>query len=206
MDSDSTHCISKEFTIEVLKLPKVTFKRTPPDTTIYLSNPFVTVSFSDTVAQEITHWDWDFGDKTPKVPNLNPVTHAYSQTGLYYIQLHFWDTNDCDSTVTDQIKVQTAQIFIPNAFIPGTGDLNGHLQVRLGTKDNNSEVDLSMVYLSNEMIILNRWGNRVYEKANYMSGDWDGGNLSAGVYYYIFKCHGEYGDDIFKGAVVLKRP
>ncbi|MCK4360605.1 MAG: gliding motility-associated C-terminal domain-containing protein, partial [Bacteroidales bacterium] len=47
-----------------------------------------------------------------------------------------------------------------------------------------------------------RWGKKVYEINNYKN-DWDGGNLSDGVYFYILKCHGEFGDDIFKSSLTI---
>ena len=34
------------------------------------------------------------------------------------------------------------------------------------------------------MIIYNRWGRKVYSSDNYLN-DWDGGNLSEGVYYFV---------------------
>ena len=39
-----------------------------------------------------------------------------------------------------------------------------------------------------ELIIFNRWGDRVFEASPY-NNDWDGDNLPHGVYYYVLKVH-----------------
>jgi hypothetical protein len=210
-DSDTTHCVSREFTIETLKLHKITFHMNPPDT-VYLSNPAVTVTIQDTAVQHLDNWNWDFDDKTAKVPNVNPCEHSYSKTGVFNIKLNFTDNVGgqlCDSTIVDTITVKTIRLFIPNVITPGTGDDNGSLNIRqldpTGSKPYGSNLDLSEIYLSNQMFIFNRQGKKVFEKTNYKSGEWDGGNLSAGVYYYILKCHGENGDEVYKGAVTIIR-
>jgi hypothetical protein len=106
--------------------------------------------------------------------------------------------------------VKTIRLFIPNAITPGSGDDNGALNIRemdkTGTKPYGTNLDLSEIFLSNTMYIFNRQGKKVFEKTNYQSGDWDGDNLAAGVYYYLLKCHGENGDEVYRGAVTIIRP
>ena len=209
-DSDTSHCVTRQFKIEVLKLHKITFHFPPPDT-IYLSNPGVTVTIPDSAVKHLDNWNWDFGDKTSKVPNVNPCEHNYSEIGEKFIRLNFTDNIDgqlCDSTVVDTIYVKTIKLFIPNAITPGTGDDNKSLNIRKSTPDgkpSGDNLDLSEIFLSNQMYIFDRWGKKVFEKVNYMSGDWDGGNLSSGVYYYILKCHGANGDEVYRGAVTIIR-
>jgi len=41
-------------------------------------------------------------------------------------------------------------------------------------------------YPNSQLVILNRWGKKVFETNNYQN-DWDGGNLSDGVYFFIIK-------------------
>jgi hypothetical protein len=210
-DSDTTHCVSREFTIETLKLHKITFHMNPPDT-VFLPNPELTVTIPDTAVKHLDNWNWDFNDKTPKVPNVNPCQHYYAILGQFLVNLNFTDNIGgqlCDSTIIDTIVVKPIRLFIPNAITPGSGDDNGSLNIRqldpTGKKPYGSNLDLSEVYLSNQMVIFNRQGKKVFEKTNYKSGDWDGGNLSTGVYYYILKCHGEFGDEVYRGAVTIIR-
>jgi len=211
-DSDTTHCVSREFTIKTLVLHKITFNRSPTTDTIYLTNPVITVEIPDSAVKHLDNWNWDFGDKTPKVSNVNPCEHIYATHGVFTISLNFTDNIGgqlCDSTLDTNITVKTIRLFVPNVITPGTGDSNGTLNVTqldpTTNKSTGSNLDLSQVYLSNQMFIYNRQGQRVYEKTNYTSGDWDGGSLSAGVYFYILKCHGEYGDDVYRGAVTIIR-
>lgn len=210
-DSNNSHCVTREFKIDVLKLHKITFHFPPPDT-IYLTNPGVTVTIPDSAVKHLDNWNWDFGDKTSKLPNVNPGQHDYSAIGQFFIKLNFTDNvagQLCDSTVIDTIYVKTIRLFVPNAITPGTGDDNSRLNIRqlnpVDNKPSGSNLDLSEVFLSNQMFIFDRWGKKVYEKSNYQSGDWDGGNLSAGVYYYILKCHGQNGDEVYRGAVTIIR-
>jgi PKD repeat protein len=211
-DSDTSHCVTREFTIETLKLHKITFHMNPPDT-VYLSNPLVTVTIPDTAVEHLDSWNWDFDDKTPVVSKVNPCQHNYASAYVYYVKLNFTDIVGgqlCDSTIVDTITVKTIRLFIPNAITPGSGDDNGALNIRemdkTGTKPYGTNLDLSEIFLSNTMYIFNRQGKKVFEKTNYQSGDWDGDNLASGVYYYLLKCHGENGDEVYRGAVTIIRP
>jgi hypothetical protein len=107
------------------------------------------------------------------------------------------------------MTVKTIHLFVPNVITPGTGDDNGSLNIReinpSDGKPRGSNLDLSEIFLSNQLIIFNRQGMKVYDKTNYASGEWNGGNLSAGVYYYILRCHGENGDDVYRGAITIIR-
>ena len=69
----------------------------------------------------------------------------------------------------------------------------------------NATADWREAYISNEFIVLDRWGKKVYQQTNYRSGEWDGANLSDGTYFYILKCQGQFGDDVFKGAITILR-
>jgi hypothetical protein len=211
-DSDTSHCVTRDFTIETLRLHKITFHMNPPDT-VYLSNPLVTVTIPDTAVEHLDSWNWDFDDKTPKVPGANPCQHNYASAYVYFVKLNFTDNVGgqlCDSTIVDTMTVKTIRLFIPNAITPGSGDDNGALNIRemdkTGTKPYGSNLDLSEIFLSNTMYIFNRQGKKVFEKTNYQSGDWDGDNLASGVYYYLLKCHGENGDEVYRGAVTIIRP
>jgi gliding motility-associated-like protein len=60
-------------------------------------------------------------------------------------------------------------------------------------------------YPDNDLVIINRWGNEVYRRKSYRN-QWDGGQLSAGTYYYVLKmkvCDGSY--KTYKGYVMIMR-
>jgi gliding motility-associated-like protein len=63
---------------------------------------------------------------------------------------------------------------IPNVFTPN-GD---------GINDTFSFANIELFH-ENELQVFDRYGKEVFARTNY-SGDWSGGNLSAGVYYYSF--------------------
>jgi hypothetical protein len=70
---------------------------------------------------------------------------------------------------------------------------------------NYQDITLSDVYLSNELVIYDRWGRKVYDQSNYVNGMWDGGKLGDGTYFYVFTGHGQYGDEIHHGSITIFR-
>ncbi len=76
-----------------------------------------------------------------------------------------------------------------------------HLKVLIEMK---TPIDLSKYYLSNTLVIFNRYGQKVYEADNYMN-DWDAGNIKDGIYFYILKCDGYYEDKTYTGSVTVLR-
>jgi len=212
--SDSLECtIDSAYFVDVLKAPKLEIT-VPQEDTIYLTNPNISASFPDSVRQYITNWEWDFGDSS-RVANVNPVTHTYSRTGTFSILLNITDVNGCDTTYSYEIVVMNANLFFPNVFTPNEDEWNQTFVIlEKKSEQRNGYIDLAKVYLSNELVIFDRWGRKVYNKTNYMViedpkvkgkyiGDWDGGNLSDGVYFYIFKGTGQFSDDVFRGAVTI---
>ncbi len=76
-------------------------------------------------------------------------------------------------------------IEIPNMFTPN-GD---------GINETFSFPNLELFH-DNELIIIDRNGREVLAKTNY-TGDWNGGQLPAGVYYYSF--HARRNNRLYKG-------
>lgn len=64
--------------------------------------------------------------------------------------------------------------FVPNVITPNGDGFNDYFVI-----------DKISLYPKNYLLILNRYGQSVYEKSNYQN-EWDGANLSGGVYYYQF--------------------
>jgi gliding motility-associated-like protein/uncharacterized repeat protein (TIGR01451 family) len=61
-------------------------------------------------------------------------------------------------------------------------------------------------YEANEIIILNRWGNHVFEQKNYTQ-NWEGKGLSEGTYFYLLKIKDKTGRwQELKGYITLLRP
>jgi PKD repeat protein len=196
--TDGNGCrLDSNYLVDVLKSPKVDFTVTPPDT-IYLTNPTIMVQFSDTALPYIANYEWDFGDST-FVPNLNPAFHTFNTNTVFHVKLFLTDMNGCDTTITHDVTVRIADLKIPNAFTP-TMSTNKSFQIEI---KGNKEVDYRTAYLGTELWVYDRWGKRVFHQVNYKSGDWDGGNCSDGVYFYVLKCTGQYNNEDFKGTVTI---
>jgi gliding motility-associated-like protein len=80
-------------------------------------------------------------------------------------------------------------LLIPNVFTPN-GD---------GRNDTFFIPNL-LLYPANSLVIFNRWGRQIYEQQGYR-GDWSGGDVSAGTYYYRLTVDGLH--KTFQGWVEL---
>ncbi|MDB5116967.1 MAG: conserved repeat domain protein [Mucilaginibacter sp.] len=94
----------------------------------------------------------------------------------------------------DQIVQQVNPLIVPNVFTPNGDGVNDTFVIPgLDT------------YSENEIIIINRWGNNVYQKKNYQN-DWTGSGLVEGTYYYILRAKNKAGTwDVYKGYLTLLR-
>ena len=116
------------------------------------------------------------------------------------------NTNDpcsyTESSITEAITADApCQILIPEGFSPNGDGVNDYFVIE--GIENYEEVDI---------IILNRWGNKVYESKGYQN-DWDGTNkfgvsvgqeqLPVSTYFYIVDL-GE-GEKPLKGYIYLNR-
>lgn len=115
-------------------------------------------------------WNWDFGDGATSTEQ-NP-SHSYGQTGYHTIWLVVETAHGCVDSTSSEILI--IDITIPNVFTPNGDGINDNFVIK------------GIEYVPNcQLIIFNRWGNRVYESTDYKN-DWDGGGHSDGVYYFIF--------------------
>jgi gliding motility-associated-like protein len=152
--------------------------------------------------RHLTTWTWDFRDST-KVPKVNPVSHIYQSAGDKNVRLYYTDINGCDTVYEHVLVVKVAELDIPNVFTPNKDSRNDTFEVLLKGEDKTR--DFRQAYLGNEFVVYDRWGRRVFQKDNYQSKEWDGGNLSDGTYYYILKCTSQWGTDVFRGSVTILR-
>jgi PKD repeat protein len=88
-------------TVVVDSIPEALF--TMPDT-ISTGVTFQLTDQSVSHGSPIFTWFWDFGDGTSGT-NINPITHAYNQTGDYIVCLTVTDFNGCSSQYCDTIFV-----------------------------------------------------------------------------------------------------
>ncbi|MCX6281146.1 MAG: gliding motility-associated C-terminal domain-containing protein [Bacteroidetes bacterium] len=202
---DSLGCsIDSIYFVDVLKAPKIRYTILPSDT-IYLTNPVATLQFNDTARQYMTNWKYYMFynvDSTVTVSNTNPVQFIYDRSGTMLTQMRFRDNNGCDTTLQDTLTVKIINLFIPNAMTSNAP--NDKLTFKEIISDKNyKDITLSDIYLSNELWIYDRWGRKIYHTTDYVNSTWEIGKLSDGTYFYVFKGHGLYGDDMHHGSIQI---
>ncbi|MCO5269807.1 MAG: gliding motility-associated C-terminal domain-containing protein [Brumimicrobium sp.] len=157
-------------------------------TAAFTANPTVThlpnteVNFTNN-SSNATNYTWEFGDGTNGSTDENP-THFFpsDDAGEYTVTLYASDANCTDSAkVKITIKYPGVEFKVPNVFTP-----NG---------DGNND-EFHFVYAKNikslELVIVNRWGNTVFESDEVVFS-WNGkvknsgADCSEGIYFYSIK-------------------
>lgn len=118
-------------------------------------------------------YQWTTYAGSDTVPNPNGALNMFTPTtsGLFVIVVQ----EGCGAQTSDSILVtiNDCAVVPPNVFTPGTDGQNDVL-VFQGLED----------YPASALFIYNRWGNKIYEDANYQN-NWNGSAVSDGTYYYI---------------------
>ncbi len=178
--------------VKVFEMPTVNIIRDPEDQ-IYIQNPVVNFSFenlsNDSI--QIIDWNWNFGDTT--FSTLENPEKVFNQVREYEIKLKYTTSNECIDSTTLKVDISQAKVIIPNVFTPNGDGFNDLFEI--------TELEY---YMSNEIMIFNRYGKKVYSRNDYQS-DWDGGNLKDGVYFYVLQAVGYFGTDTFKGSISIMR-
>ena len=77
---------------------------------------------------------------------------------------------------------------LPNIFTPNGDTYNDNFRIR-NLADGST------------LVIVNRWGQKVYESSNYQN-DWNGDDLPEGIYFYNLSVPAR---GVFRGWVELRR-
>nr|HMQ46841.1 gliding motility-associated C-terminal domain-containing protein [Saprospiraceae bacterium]HMQ82214.1 gliding motility-associated C-terminal domain-containing protein [Saprospiraceae bacterium] len=144
--------------------------------------------------------------------NYEPQENAAYTDTLFYVICDADCTNVCDTAMV-LVSVHAEDDFcdlnddlpdnlFPEGITPNGDDLNDVLEFVI--------VDPAVcpfVYQNSEVVIFNRWGDRVYEASPY-DNDWNGKHqngqeLSSGVYYYVLRV--EALDYLRMGTVTIFR-
>jgi gliding motility-associated-like protein len=140
---------------------------------------------------------WNFGNgilDTTSTLSASP-SQEYFGTNSYTVTLIASNGNpSCNDTASIFIFVDISPyIEVPNVFSPNGDGLNEFFSLKYkGYKELN-------------LIIYNRWGNKMYETTNPAVG-WDGSGASEGTYFYIVTGKGNDNKDFeAKGYLTLVR-
>jgi gliding motility-associated-like protein len=170
---DANGCtFSKTVTINNIPGPSADFIANQQNGSDTLNVDFTNQS---SYGNNITYY-WNFGNgNLDTTTNLNfSPNQTFYGTNTYTVTLIASNgIPGCNDTTSLLIYVDiTPFIEVPNVFSPNGDDANEFFSVKYkGYKDLN-------------MIIYNRWGNKLFETTNPGLG-WDGNGASEGTYYYI---------------------
>jgi gliding motility-associated-like protein len=186
-----TGSIQQDVVVEFLPFPVADFYTDKNEVSITNS----TIRMIDQ-SQHAVAWQWDFGDGNGS-SERNPV-HSFSDYGKFRIKQIVTNIAGCRDEKEQEVYV--TPFFVPNAFTPNDDGINDYFF--------NAGYEMNLQ--SYQMVIWNRWGQKVFETDNPYSL-WDGksknGNpVAEGVYVYMIKFVNQSGKDYsFEGRVTLIR-
>lgn len=158
----------------------------------------LTVNFTFT-GNGATQYFWEFGDGGTS--NIQNPSHLYTTEGVYTVTLtiNSGSPDFCQDVLTLTIEIlKPSSVIIPNVFTPNNDGQNDYFYAK------------SEGLVLEEMIIYNRWGEKVYSWAE-IGGKWDGVDAngrpaSDGTYFYVFTGKGFDNVDYARnGSVTLIR-
>ena len=116
---------------------------------------------------------WTTLTGTTILPNPSSNVNAFtpSEDGTFLVVT----TDGCNNFRLDTIRISVTDCDVvpPNVFTPNGDGVNDNLIFK-GLEN----------FPGSSLTIYNRWGNKVFENANY-NNDWNGSGVSDGTYYYI---------------------
>ena len=124
------------------------------------------------------------------VKGSNPSLGLHSRNNV-----ELTNSAQADGAYFTKLSVSGKDIFIPNLFTPNGDGTNDVFEIR--------GLDL---FFSNNLVIVNRWGNEVYQSNNYQN-NWAGDGLNEGTYFYKLSVQETANDEptVFTGYVTLVR-
>jgi hypothetical protein len=128
---------------------------------------------------------WNFGNGSEQDNASLSLPYTYENAGTYTALFTIIDFNNCSYTISIPLEVLNNELLdeqiIPNVITANGDQINDELNL-------DTAIDICLEY---EIIILNRWGNKVFESKqfgpNFTGNDLDGSILSEGVYFYIIR-------------------
>lgn len=175
--------------LKYISMPEVEISRYPD--TVYLTNPKATFTFENNSMDsiQITDWSWKFGDGQKS--DLAAPVHYYQSVGDYDLYFIYTTDDGCKDSIYMKVPVKELELKVPNVFTPNGDGVNDVFEIKK-----------LEYFVSNEFVVFNRWGKKVYESSGYQN-DWDGGNLSDGTYFYVLKCVGYFKNEEFQGIITI---
>jgi len=154
---------------------------------VFVDDPLRLVGETET--EDLLLWSWQIDGVG--VGESDHVETSIDEPGLHTVTGYAMNDMGCVTSVTTDVHVQGTISEVPNVFTPN-GDSRNQTFTFEGLQ--NSEWDFS---------VSDRWGKQVYDERSY-KGKWDGGDLPAGVYYFVLRNALCEGVD-YKGVISVVR-
>lgn len=136
-------------------------------------------------------WDWSFGDGGNS-NNQNP-SHTYAEINGYTVTLEVTNATGCVGTGSQLIEI-FQDIVVPNIITPNGDGTNDLFEIKTsGLKEY-------------ELIIVNRWGNVVFNTTTpnvHWDGKTNGNEVADGVYFYTLNASTSTKEYSFQGNVTV---
>jgi gliding motility-associated-like protein len=188
---DTICSLDTSFLVKTYDMPEITVTQSPDS--LFSVNPQAVFSFENKSADSIplTNWVWKFTDGT--ATNESAPNHVFSRPpeAPDTVKFIYTTIDGCVDTMEIYTMIKEFKLTVPNVFTPNGDGANDHWEI--------PNIDR---YISNQIVVYNRWGQRVFEFTNYKD-QWDGGKLPDGVYFYLLTCKGYWSQDTFKGSVTI---
>jgi len=210
--TDNVCTASDSVFVDLLDPPLASFSVTPLSGCAPME-----VSITNT-SQNGTNYLWNLGDGTTNTTaDLSGFTHTYTDTmsnQAYIIQLIVQQGPFCSDTAVVGVITSVcgcmnpaADNYNPNATVDDGSCLFPDPIITapnvLTPNDDgiNDQFTLDWLNLTSlRLIILNRWGNTLYDQTSTdlmnMMPSWDGGNATDGVYFYRYEGIGVAGQEL----------
>jgi len=182
---------SSDVTVVYYPPPVADFRIDPKEAPVFNSK----ITFKN-LSQNMASAIWSFGDGTTS--DEMDVVHYYDEPGKYIVTLTIYSPAGCIDRKSEEVYI--FPFFIPNAFTPNNDGRNDVFF------DGVPPMDIQAY----EMIIFNRWGEKVYSSNDYRFV-WDGSfqnqkDAPSGTYVYLINVVTHNGKEHnFRGSVNLIR-
>lgn len=121
---------------------------------------------------------FDFGDGTTS--GEAEIQHFYQKDGVYTLKL-VAEKKFC--SFEEAVQLPVYRLLVPNIFTPdGTPGFNDNFAIGVGPDG----VPPAGVGITVQLIVLDRWGKKVFESSDYRN-NWNAQDLAGGVYYVHLK-------------------
>jgi gliding motility-associated-like protein len=193
--SDANSCFTDkaDITIQVRPLPTVNAGQ---DVQQWAGEP---VQLQATGSSDVINWKWTPADYLSCIDCASPVCTPL-KTNAYAVTVKTQYGCAASDTVVVKLLCDENKVRIPNGFTPN-GD------------GRNDEFIIKGIGMVKHLVIFNRWGQKVFERSNFVAGDrslcWNGSfngyAAEAGTYVYFVELECPEGSFSKKGTMTLVR-